>query len=110
MRGGERLRAMLADRGLLMVQINAREHVEWMLREGRMHAAELMDALDAADDVYAVADEFGELAPDVSLQDEARRLVVFETRVRQLLIEWGAVDPLDESPPDPIDVLRMLLG
>lgn len=93
-----------------MVQINAREHVEWMLREGKMHAVELMDALDAADDVYAISDEFGELAPDVTLQDEARRLRTFERRVVTMLEEWGAVDPADPSPPDPINVLRMLLG
>lgn len=93
-----------------MVQINAREYVESLVREGHMHAPELIDALDAADDVYAVADEFGELAPDVSLQDEARRLRTFEQRVTTLLVDWGAIDPNDPSPPDPINVLRMLLG
>lgn len=93
-----------------MVLINAREHVEQMVRAGHPHAGELMDAIDAADDVYAIADEFGELPPDVTLQDEARRLRTFEQRVLTLLVDWGAVDPNDPSPPDAIGVLRMLLG
>lgn len=90
--------------------LTVRELVQQMVVSGHPHAVELLDAIDAADDVYAIADEFGELAPDVSLQDEARRLVTFEWRVRELLIDWGAVDASDPSPPDPIAVLRMLLG
>lgn len=90
--------------------LTVHEFVQQLIVAGEPFAQELADAVDAADDVYAVAEEFGELAPDLSLQDEARRLVTFEHRVRQLLIDWGAVDASDPSPPDPISVLRMLLG
>lgn len=87
-----------------------REWVGDLLRAGAPYAREFEDALDDAEQIEAVRYEFGEMAPDRSLEDEARRLVTFENRVYAMLEEWGAIDPNDPSPPDALAVLRMLLG
>lgn len=42
--------------------LTVREYVQALTLEGHPHAAGLSDAIDYCDDVYAVADEFGDLA------------------------------------------------
>lgn len=91
--------------------LTVRELAQQMALEGHPLAQDMADTCDAADDVMALAYELDfPRADERSMQDEARRLRTFEQRIISMLEEWGAIDPSDPSPPDPVSVLRMLLG
>lgn len=89
------------------IALTLREYGEALRVAGDPWGDRILEAADADEELAGIAHALD--CPE-SLTRECERLKNLEFRLMTALEDWGAIDPNNLSPPDPINVLRMLLG